>query len=787
MYISMNWIGDFVDLSGLDLEALIHRFTLSTAEVEDIYHKGDDLRDVVAGKILSMENHPTSKKLHLLKVDAGDKIYDVVCGAPNAREGIVVPFVKEGGMVSGQEITCATIAGCESHGMCCSEKELGISDDHSGLMELPADTPIGVDMTELYAIRDTVFEVDNKSLTNRPDLWGHYGIAREFAALTGRELKPLETVSLEAYDNLPPIQIDVQDDLCFRYTGLKVRNIQKKVSPVDMRIRLYYCGSRGINLLADLTNYLMLEMGQPMHAFDCAKVDQIEVKRFDKPFSFTTLDGQERQVDENTLMICCKGEPVAIAGIMGGLDSEIADDTDSLLLESANFDAVSVRKSSTRLGLRTDASMRYEKTLDPETCPTAIGRFLKLLLDIDPDAQVISRLTDVYRTRYPQISLCFDKAYVDRYTGIEIGNDQILQTLRALGFGADYDGQEFHVEVPSWRATKDVTIKADIIEEITRIYGYDNFQITTTHSALAPEKRSAGNKADNFAKDMLVERYHLHEVHSYIWFDAKKCKDLGLSVEENVKLLSPQSPDLETLRTNMGPTLLAFVNENKSFAPDFGLFEIGRVCEGLKEDGMCNERKKLGIALYSRTRSEKELYLELLEILTALGRNIKRAEFTFAHAAPKHQWQHPRNTAVVCYNGQELGWLCTLHPAVLSKLDKKGAAVCAQLDMDAFAAIPATDIAYREPSRFPGIDIDLSLVLPEGITYGQLAPAWAEFDQDTLTGVTLIDSFQQKGFSSITLRFAFSSPERTLSKEEVQPWVDSILQKLAPLGVTLRS
>ena len=787
MYISMNWIGDFVDLSGLDLEALIHRFTLSTAEVEDIYHKGDDLRDVVAGKILSMENHPTSKKLHLLKVDAGDKIYDVVCGAPNAREGIVVPFVKEGGMVSGQEITCATIAGYESHGMCCSEKELGISDDHSGLMELPADTPIGVDMTELYAIRDTVFEVDNKSLTNRPDLWGHYGIAREFAALTGRELKPLETVSLEAYDNLPPIQIDVQDDLCFRYTGLKVRNIQKKVSPVDMRIRLYYCGSRGINLLADLTNYLMLEMGQPMHAFDCAKVDQIEVKRFDTPFSFTTLDGQERQVDENTLMICCKGEPVAIAGIMGGLDSEIADDTDSLLLESANFDAVSVRKSSTRLGLRTDASMRYEKTLDPETCPTAIGRFLKLLLDIDPDAQVISRLTDVYRTRYPQISLCFDKAYVDRYTGIEIGNDQILQTLRALGFGADYDGQEFHVEVPSWRATKDVTIKADIIEEITRIYGYDNFQITTTHSALAPEKRSAGNKADNFAKDMLVERYHLHEVHSYIWFDAKKCKDLGLSVEENVKLLSPQSPDLETLRTNMGPTLLAFVNENKSFAPDFGLFEIGRVCEGLKEDGMCNERKKLGIALYSRTRSEKELYLELLEILTALGRNIKRAEFTFAHAAPKHQWQHPRNTAVVCYNGQELGWLCTLHPAVLSKLDKKGAAVCAQLDMDAFAAIPATDIAYREPSRFPGIDIDLSLVLPEGITYGQLAPAWAEFDQDTLTGVTLIDSFQQKGFSSITLRFAFSSPERTLSKEEVQPWVDSILQKLAPLGVTLRS
>ena len=787
MYISMNWIGDFVDLSGLDLEALIHRFTLSTAEVEDVYHMGQDLRDVVAGKILSVEAHPNSKKLHLLKVDTGDTIYDVVCGAPNVREGLIVPFVKEGGMVSGQEIACASIAGVESHGMCCSEKELGISDNHAGLMELPEDTVVGTDICDLYAIKDTVFEVDNKSLTNRPDLWGHYGIAREFAALSGRELKPLETVSLEAYDNLEPIQIDVQDDLCYRYTGLKVRNIQKKVSPVDMRIRLYYCGSRGINLLADLTNYLMLEMGQPMHAFDCAKVDQIEVKRFEAPFQFTTLDGTQRTVDENTLMICCKGQPVAIAGIMGGLDSEIEDDTDSLLLESANFDAVSVRKSSTRLGLRTDASMRYEKTLDPEMCPTAIARFVKLLLDIDPGAQVISRLTDVYRKQYPAVSLRFDKAYVDRYTGIEIGNEQILQTLNALGFGASFDGKEFHVDVPTWRATKDVTIKADIIEEITRIYGYDNFQIETTRSALYPEKRSPGNKADNFAKDILVQRYHLHEVHSYIWFDAKKCKDLGIQVEKNVKLLSPQSPDLETLRTNMGPTLLSFVNENKSFAPDFGIFEIGRVCEGLKEDGLCNERKKLGIALYSRTRGEKELYLELLEILTALGRDIKRADFTFQNVEPRHAWQHPRNTASISYEDRELGWLCALHPAVLQKLDRKAAAVCAQLDMDAFAAIQGKDIAYREPSRFPGIDIDLSLTMPQGLTFQQLTPAWADMDPETLTSVTLIDSFQQNGVMSITLRFAFSSQERTLSKEEVQPWVDAIVEKAAKVGAVLRS
>lgn len=787
MLISMNWIGDFVDLSGLDLPALIQRFTLSTAEVEEVMEMGQNLRDVVAGKILSVENHPDSKKLHLLKVDGGGQIYDVVCGAPNVREGLIVPFVKEGGMVAGQEIACAKIAGYESHGMCCSEHELGISADHSGLMELPEGTPIGKDITEIYAIKDTVFEVDNKSLTNRPDLWGHYGIAREFAALTGRELRPLETVALEAFDGLDPIAIQIEDpELCLRYTGLKVRNITKKVSPVNMRIRLFYCGSRAINLLADLTNYLMLEMGQPMHAFDCAKVDKIEVKRFCEPFAFTTLDSVERSIDENTLMICSGGKPVAVAGIMGGLDSEIEDGTDSLLLESANFDAPSVRRSSTRLGLRTDASMRYEKTLDPEMTVPAIGRFLKLLLDIDPQAQVISRLTDVYVKRYPKVELTFDKAYVDRYTGIAISHERILDTLRSLGFCAQCQGDTFTVEAPSWRATKDVTIKADIIEEITRIYGYDNFQISTTVSPLYPQKKSPQNKADNFVKDILVQSYGLHEVHSYIWEDAKTCRELGLAPVENVKLLNAQTPDHETLRRSMGPTLLGCVLANRAFDAGFGVFEIGRVCEGLDQDGLCRERKKLGLALFSRVKAEKELYFQLLGILKDLGQRIKRAGLAFANGEALYDWQHPRNTAFISCGGEELGWLCAVKPSVARKIGKKAAVVCAQLDMDAFAALAPQDLSYREPSRFPGIDIDLSLLVPDGMRYADMEPAWTGAGPE-LAGVSLIDSFTQNGRKSLTLRFAFSSQAKTLSKEEVQPVVDGIVEKLAAAGAALRA
>ena len=261
--------------------------------------------------------------------------------------------------------------------------------------------------------------------------------------LAGRELKPLETDDLGKYDALPTVDMKIEDPLCHRYSCLQVENIKRSVSPVNMRIRLFYCGMRAINYLADLTNYLMLEMGQPMHAFDSRKVGKIRIKRFDTPFTFKTLDGVERNIDENTLMICNDNTPVAIAGIMGGLDSEIVEDTTTLTLESATFDAASIRKSTVRLAHRTDASMRYEKSLDPEMTVPAIGRFVKLLKDGDSDIKVVSALTDEYAYKYDTVTLSFDKAFVDKYTGIEIHNDTIVKTLNSLGFKVELDGDNF--------------------------------------------------------------------------------------------------------------------------------------------------------------------------------------------------------------------------------------------------------------------------------------------------------------------------------------------------------
>lgn len=575
MFLSMNWISDFVDLSGLDKLELIRRFSLSTAEVEnEIFFKGQDLSGIVAAEILSVEPHPESEKLHLLKVDAGEaEPVDVVCGAPNVRVGMKTAFAKVGAHIGGITIAPRKLAGYTSNGMCCSEKELGISDDNSGIMDIKDDIPNGTDLKAAYAIDDIIFEVDNKSLTNRPDLWGHYGIAREFAALAGRPLKPLDTVDLHAYDALPKVDMKIEDPLCQRYSCLQVENIHTTVSPVNMRIRLYYCGMRAINFLADLTNYLMLEMGQPMHAFDSRKVEKLRIKRFDTPFTFQTLDGVERRIDENTLMICNGDTPVAIAGIMGGLDSEIVEDTTTLTLESATFDAVSVRKSSVRLTHRTDASMRYEKCLDPEMTVPAIARFVKLLTDTDAGARVVSSLTDDYAYHYPTVTLEFDQAYVDRYTGIQIGAETIVKTLESLGFTVALNGDRFSVTVPSWRATKDVTIKADIIEEITRIYGYDNFDVHTALAPLYPVRPAEEKTAEDRIKDILVKRFSLHEVHSYVWAYYDEYKELGIEVEDNVKLVNATNPNIKTLRRSMIPTQLCQVKNNTSFAPDFGIFE----------------------------------------------------------------------------------------------------------------------------------------------------------------------------------------------------------------------
>lgn len=782
MFISMNWVGDFVDLEGLDKLSLISQFSLSVAEVEnDIFMKGEDIDGIVVAEIKSVEPHPESNKLHLLKVDAGQgELVDVVCGAPNVRVGMKTAFAPLGSRIGDITIAPRKLAGFTSNGMCCAEAEIGISDDGSGIMDITDDIANGTPIKDVYAVDDIVFEVDNKSLTNRPDLWGHYGIAREFSALSGRPLKKLETVELSQFDSLPKLDMKIEDPLCYRYSCIKVDKVNRSISPVNMRIRLYYAGMRPINFLADITNYIMLEMGQPMHAFDSRKVENIRIKRFGEPFDFQTLDKETRHIDTDTLMICNGDTPVAIAGIMGGLDSEIVDDTTSLTLESACFDPASIRKSTVRLSHRTDASMRYEKSLDPEMTVPAVGRFLKHLIDYDPDVKVISSLTDEYVYKYPEVSLELTRAFIDRYTGISISDEKILSTLRSLEFEAELDNDVFSVKVPTFRATKDVVNKAAVIKEISRIYGFDNFPQYTVEAPLYPVNMSTEKNVEEQIKDILVVRERLHEVHSYVWWYTDECKELGIETEDNIRVLNSNL----VIRNSIEPTQLCQVNKNTLTAPEFGIFEVGRVVKGVDpETNLVNERKMLCVTLFSKTAALEELYLRMRDIVAVLADDIKHREVTFEKREPTHSWQHPKNLNAVICGGKEIGEIGLIHPSIVKKIDKKCAIVYAEIDVADFAELDSLGIKYDEPSKYPEMEVDLTF---RTAFFAPIGATLKNIGSPLVKNVSVADIYDDEKGRALTVRIVFSDKEKTLTRDEVNEVVNELIEKLAKIGVALK-
>lgn len=805
MLFSLNWISEFVNLEGINRKELIGRFTLSTAEVEEIYELGNDIQNVVVGEIVEVMEHPTSEKLHLLQINLGNEVVPCVCGAPNVTVGEYVAFAKTGGMVGGKEICRTTIAGYESYGMCCSEQELGISEDHSGLLILDHSHPLGTDLKSFLPLEDTIFEVDNKSLTNRPDLWGHYGIAREISVLTKRELKPMTTLDLTQYRKLPTIPVEIEaTSQVYRYSCIGIQNITKHESPLWMKLRLTYCGMRPIHLLADLTNYLMLELGQPMHAFDRSLLfstkgshktadDTIVVKTFQEPQSFTTLDGVTRSIDTNTLMICSSNGPAAIAGIMGGEISKIQECTSEILLESANFDAVSVRTASVRLGLRTDASAHYEKSLDPEMTLDAIARFLKLLLEIVPTARVCTAPSDYVIQQYPTISFDFDTAYVNQYTGIGISTDFIEETLTLLGFKVTRTNDCFHVIVPSYRATKDVTMKVDIIEEIARIYGYDNFEIHSTKTLLKPIKQLPSHVEEYEIKLLLAEKYRMNELHTYLWYDQRKNKELALTTSPNVRIINSVTGDNATLQSSVIPNLINAVSRNITNFPEQRLFTISRVVEGLDDANLCKERKKLGLILVSKSKNEKTLYFELkatIENLIYELKNLLPCFLPYNQLPMDENYIHPINSAKIQLGTNDLGYFSCLHPQILANIDRKACLVFAELDLDLLHAIPKQDLIYTEPTRYPEITMDLSLLLPVSMQYQQLQEIIDANSLDDLNRYELIDQYEDKdalgSMKSLTLRFIFSSMERTLESTVIQENMNVLVNHLAEHHVTLR-
>ena len=768
MLISCNLLKKHIKNSeDIDFISIWDKFTIRTAEVEKVEIKGEQFDGVVTAKILEVHEVPNSKKLHILKVDTGDEKLQIVCGAPNVRVGLISACIKVGGHIGDIEISVRPLAGIASHGMMCSGSELGINDDHNGIIELPEDTPIGVDLKELYPIEDIIVEIDNKSLTHRPDLWGHYGIAREIAAITNHELLLLDINGDEPNSKRLKIKIN-NPESCYRYIGTKLDNITNNKTPMWMQIFLYYTGMRSINLLVDLTNYIMLELGQPMHAFDSRIVKDIEVGFAKNEDTYTTLDGTERNLTSEDLMIKNGGNYFAIAGVMGGLDSEIVSDTNSIILESACFEASTIRKTAIRLGLRTEASARYEKSLDPNLAIIAARRYIELLKDENPYLEFGSAITDIYPTVQEENNVELDKSYLYKYLGFNIDDKIVIQILTSLGFKVKNLSKKFNITVPTFRSTKDITMPADIIEEISRMYGYENFNHIPLTMAMTFGNEETIYDTEYEVKDYLANRFNLHEIHTYLWNKTSFLKKIGVEVD-NVKLLGKKEDNI--LRNDLNLSMLEASIENLKKYNEFGLFEIGTI---IKEE----TKRQLSIILVKDNNNLKNGYYQIKDYIYNLFKSLKNIETKFILLDEPSTYYNNELTLGIIVNNDLLGYITVFNKKVTNAVNKKKSFICANIDFDKYCMIlPNTNI-YNEISKYPTTTLDYTIITKRGTFYKNLEEVLDKFNSPIIMKRDLIDIYLDENAKKVTIRYTVGSLEKTLTSEELEDFKNRFIDYL---------
>ncbi|MFH0983325.1 MAG: phenylalanine--tRNA ligase subunit beta [Planctomycetota bacterium] len=799
MLISLNWIRDFVDLPhDLDPEALAERFTMTCAEVEGIEHVETAARCWMAAKVASVKAVPNTRNLHHLVLDVGEgKTVETVSAAPDLAVGDVVLYVSVGGHVrSVGDIGEARVAGLPSRGMIVSGEMAGIALAAEQAVFLPPRTPPGAPV-DPDLLDDWVLQIDNKSITHRPDLWGHYGIARELAAMYRLPLKPYPVVGLESLGDrdLPEIPIEIDDpQACPRYTGLRVAGVGAQPAPLWMQLRLGHVGLRPIDCLVDLTNYLMLELGQPMHAFDGDKLERIEVGFAQPGSTFTTLDGYERKLPERALMIMCRRRPVALAGIMGGLASEVSAHTKSLLLESANFDPAVIRRCAVGLGLRTDASTRFEKSLDPANTVLAIQRFIYLARAEFPDLVLESRLSDGYPKPAPALQVEVDPTFVGRFMGHPISNDEIKRILTALGFGVTDRDVKLLVQVPSYRATKDISIEADVIEEIARYVGYDNITPRLPQATVRCFEPNAQHELEQNTLRAFCNGLGFTEIHRYLWYDDTWLAKLGFEPPAGIEIRNPITDHEHRLRHYLMPGLLQALDLNRHHLDAFRLIEVGSVYPPGAE--VAEEYRHLGLIWAHRQKGvEHELLLKMkgaieLWVMQVLG--VSPA-YVRPEGRERLPWEHEHQSAAVLLKGQRLGTVSVLPLTLRTRIDehlRAWSVAWAELRLDSIAAARPEAERLRPIPLHPQIDLDFSALTAADRDYVKVAHAVAQFDHPLLVSVTYVGSYEGPSVPadrrSLTFRTRIGHSERTLVDEDLNVFRAAFEGHLRACGLELR-
>ena len=811
MKVSLNWIRDYVQLpADADLKKLAYDLTMSTVEVEDTIELAKQFDHMVVGVINTIEQHPNADKLRVCMTDIGGRVESIVCGGSNLREGMKVAVALPGSVCrwhgEGEpvEIKKSKLRGVDSYGMICGAVEIGLADlfptkEEAHILDLSDfDAPAGTPLADALDLNDIILEIDNKSMTNRPDLWGHYGIAREIAALYDLPMKEFPHFDRNV-ENTSGFHVTVEDaERCPRMTGTQIENVCVKPAPYWMQVRIWKTGMRPINALVDITNYVMLATGQPSHAYDSDHIaGHIIVRRAKASETLTLLNGKELPLSTDDLTIADDAGIVGLAGVMGGAKDSILPTTNKVILEIANFQAAGIRRTALRYDNRTEASARYEKAIDPERCDQALDLSMQLFSDLYPEMKVTG-LVDEYPQHLKQAEIDVPLSWLERRLGKRLPPEEIRHKMELLGYGISFDGDNMHVVVPTWRSTGDVSIQADIMEEVARMYGYENFEaepITTTFDGAINQ---LDKDLERRIKEYLAIRCGMQEIFTYPWMEESYVNAVLQSTEGILSLSTPPSPAERFVRSSLLPNLCKAVVKNERYFDEFSIFETAQVFRDENytspydpREKLPSQRKNVAGAFVTTDKDITALFRKAKGVVEMMARYVHMEALTFRQTE-KPVWADNVVWLNICRGEEKVGDLALLSKKVSMACGIKNLNVMLfQLDQDSLVPLKSRTNTFTHMAEYPMTDYDISLLLDGSVQWKDVLQTVGGIKSELLHGASFVDEYRGKqvpaGKKSLTLRLSIGSKEKTLTSSEIEEVASNVLNKIAKrFGAELR-
>ena len=811
MKVSLNWIRDYVQLpADADLKKLAYDLTMSTVEVEDATDLGASFHDMVVGVINTIEQHPNADKLKVCKTDIGGRVEDIVCGGSNLREGMKVAVALPGAMCKWHgegdlvEIKKSKLRGVDSYGMICGAVEIGLADlfptkEEAHILDLSDfDAPAGTPLADALDLNDIILEIDNKSMTNRPDLWGHYGIAREIAALYDLPMTQFPHFDRNV-ENTSGFHVTVEDaERCPRMIGTQIENVCVKPAPYWMQVRIWKTGMRPINALVDITNYVMLATGQPSHAYDSDHIaGHIIVRRAKAGETLTLLNGKELPLSTDDLTIADDAGIVGLAGVMGGAKDSILPTTSKVILEIANFQAAGIRRTALRYDNRTEASARYEKAIDPERCDQALDLSMQLFSDLYPEMKVTG-LVDEYPRHLKQAEIDVPLSWLERRLGKRLSPDEIKHKMELLGYSITFNGDNMHVVVPTWRSTGDVSIQADIMEEVARMYGYENFEaepITTTFDGAINQ---LDKDLERRIKEYLAIRCGMQEIFTYPWMEESYVNAVLQSTEGILSLSTPPSPAERFVRSSLLPNLCKAVVKNERYFDEFSIFETAQVFRDENytspydpREKLPSQRKNVAGAFATTDKDITALFRKAKGVVEMMARYVHMETLTFRQTE-KPVWADNVVWLNIYRGDEKVGDLALLAKKVSMACGIKNMNVMLfQLDQDSLVPLKSRTNTFTHLAEYPMTDYDISLLVDGSVQWKDVAQTVRGIKSELLHGAAFVDEYRGKqvpaGKKSLTLRLAIGSKDKTLTSAEIEEVASGVLNKIAKrFGAELR-